>query len=156
MTRANCRGSIYEGKECMFYLHPSRFNSKVFNTSNGSNHSVWCRLYDDHCTREMMGHCGLNRVYKLHIRITADARMIKTIESPEDLEIPLRDFVFKKLGGYGELPVVSICYDELEDSFNDPYGCGQREALDLMRAIPNPQPWIQELIKNLEEEMSFE
>lgn len=42
------------------------------------------------------------------------------------------------------------------NSFYDPYGCEKRRALDLMRAIPNPQPWIQELIKNLEEEMSFE
>ena len=156
MTRAHCHGSIYEGRECMFYLHPNRFNSKVLGTSKESNSKVWCRLYDEHCTPGMMVGCGMNRLYRLNITITAEARMIKTIESPKALEIPLRDFVYRKLGYFGEHPVVSISYDELEDSFYDPYGCEKRRALDLMRAIPNPQPWIQELIKNLEEEMSFE
>lgn len=72
------------------------------------------------------------------------------------LSMPFAPGSVVKLGYFGEHPVVSISYDELEDSFYDPYGCEKRRALDLMRAIPNPQPWIQELIKNLEEEMSFE
>lgn len=151
MNRACC-GTIYSGNKCPFALMTNPYNAKIFGISPDANTHTWCLLYDMPCYHGAKYRCGLNRCYKLNITITADARLLKGTESPESLIVPLREFVFKKLGGWGELPEVTVDYKEIEKEY---YTKGRKEALERLRELSTRMTgmkWIKDFLNDLEKE----
>lgn len=112
MTRkkAICHSTIWS-HDCPLYLRPYSGNSKAFAVPKEANRKPWCLLFDEPCTTGLQSSCDLMSNYKLKITITADAKLLDFVESPECLIVPLRDFVYRTLRYAGEHPVVTIDYE---------------------------------------------
>lgn len=152
--KAICCSTIYS-YDCPLYLRSNPLNSKAFAVPKEADRRPWCLLYDEPCTGAPLS-CGMLRHYKLKITITADAKLMDFVESPESLIVPLRDFVYRTLKHCGEHPVVTIDYEK-DTEKDDWYMIDRAETLRLMKNLSERNPsWkkLKEYCDEYEKEVS--
>lgn len=132
-----CHSTIYSN-DCLLYLRPNSFNSRTYAVCKEANRRPWCLLYDEPCTGTPMS-CGLMRHYKLKITITADAKLLDFVESPDTVIVPIRDFVYRRLGNCGEQPTVTIDYEKDHEK-DDWYMIDRVETLELLKNLSERNP----------------
>lgn len=147
--KALCHSTI-DSSDCPLYLRPYSGNSKIFVVPKEANRKPWCLLYDEPCIGHTPRFCGMMRHYKLKITITADAKLLDFVDSPEDLIVPLRDFVYRRLGYHGEHPVVTIDYEN-DTEMDDWCMIDRAETLGLLKNLSARNPTWEKFKKYCDE-----